>query len=176
MVSTLNKWIAGEYGSLVKGQEGVVVLGLERVTVQEAEELRNVVRETGAAFRVTKNRLAKVALADTGVEVDDSAWGGTCALLVGDPETALSAAKAIEALWKKGRESQITFRGAYFDGSTMTAAEAAGIPSMPDRQTLRAMMAMALAGTARQLATLLQEVPASTARALQARADQGEAA
>ena len=176
MVSQLNQWIAREYGALAKDQDGVVVLGLDKVTVQEAQELRNAVRESGARIRVAKNRLAKVALKEIGVPIEDDSWGGTCALLVGSTEETISAAKAIDELWKKGRESTITFRGAFFDGSTMTAAEAAGIPKMPDRQTLRAMIAMAIAGPARQLATILNEVPASTARALNARADQGEAA
>ena len=46
---------------------------------------------------------------------------------------------------------------------------------MPDRQTLRGQLATLLTGSARQLATLLSEVPASTARAISARVDGGEA-
>ena len=176
MVSQINKWIAGEYGSLVAEKDGVLVLGLDKVSVQEAQELRNAVRETGAALHVTKNRLARVALEEAGVPIETDAWGGTCALLVGTTEETISAAKAIDELWKKGRESEITFRGAFFHGTTMGAAEAASIAKMPDRQTLRGMLAGAIAGTGRRLATILNEVPASTARCINARADQEEAA
>ena len=57
-----------------------------------------------------------------------------------------------------------------------TPTEAASIAGMPDRQTLRAMMVGVISAPARKLATVLNEVGASTARCMQARADQGDAA
>ena len=175
MVSTLNRWITKEYSDLIKDQEGVVVVELEKVTVQEAQEIRNAVRESGAVLRVARNRLAKVALKEIGVPIDDAAFDGICAFLVGDTESTLAAAKAISELWKKGRESTVTFKGGLFDGSILDADQAAGLPALPDRHTLRGMFCSAIIAPARSLAALLLEVPASTARALSARADQGDA-
>lgn len=178
MVSYINEWIVREYSDLVKDQDGVVLLGVESLTVEEAQSLRNDVRETGAQIVIGKKRLVRVALNDVGIELDDEAWGaGSTALLVGDTEATISAAKAIEKIYKKAKDDRkVTYRGAYFDGSVMNAKEAASIAAMPDRQTLRAMMCGVISAPARKLATVLNEVGASTARCVQARVDQGDAA
>lgn len=178
MVSYINEWIVREYSELVKDQDGVVLLSVESLTVEEAQTLRNEVRETGASLIVGKKRLVRVALKEVGIELGDDAWdSGSTALLVGDAETTINAAKTIEKLYKKAKDARkVNYRGAFFDGSVMNATEAASIAGMPDRQTLRGMMVGVLSAPARKLATVLNEVGASTARCLQARADQGDAA
>ncbi|NQU49570.1 MAG: 50S ribosomal protein L10 [Planctomycetes bacterium] len=178
MVSTINKWIVQEYCEAVKDKDGVVLLSMEGLSVEEALGLRNSVRATGASLVMGKKRLVRVALSESGIEFDDAAWEmGNCALLVGDAESAIGASKAIEAFCKPQKEKRkISYRAAYFDGSVMPASEAAGIAGMPDKNTLRSMLCGALNGPGRQLAVLLKEVGASTARCLQARADQEDAA
>ena len=176
MVSNINQWMVTGYRKQFEGREGLVLLGLEALSVQEAQALRNSIRETGAELRVTKNRIAKVALKEIGIEFDPSAWAGLCGILVGTTEATISATKAIEELWKKSPERKVHYRGALLDGVMMTAEEASCIADMPDTHALHAMMCGALLGSARQLATLLRELPASTARVLQARADQEESA
>lgn len=176
MVSTLNKWIVQDYVQFLKDQEGIVVLSLDQVSVDEAQNLRNAIRDQGAALRIGKNRLVHVALEEVGIPIPKEAFDGTCGLLVGDTEATIGAAKAVEEIWKKVKPRKVNYCGAFFDGTVMSAVEAATIAAMPDKQTLRAMLCGAIQGTARSLAALLQEVPASTARAIQARADQEEAA
>lgn len=177
MVSKINELIVAEYSALMKDQEGVVVLTLEGLSVQEAEGLRASVRATGAELKLAKSRLAKVAIKANQIPIEDTAFVGSAALLVGSVDTTLAAAKAIEQLAASQQEERtIFFRGAWFDGTAMGEAEAASIPSMPDKHTLRGMMVGALSGSARMLATLMREVPASTARALSARAGQEDPA
>jgi len=176
MVSTINEWMAGGYRKEFEDREGLVLLSLGSLSVEETQALRTSIREAGADLRVTKKRLAKVALKEIGIEFDDKAWSGMCGMLVGSTEATIGAAKAIEDLWKKAPERKVNYQAAMLDGSLMTAEEASRIADMPDKNTLRAMMCGALLGSARQLATLLREVPASTARVMQARADQGESA
>ena len=175
MASVLNTWLAKEYIDLVSSQEGVVVLGLHGLTVEETQQVRNVIREAGASLRVVKNRIAQTALAEAGIGIDESAWDGSCAILAGDAEATLGASKAIRAMFTGDAAERLRFQGALLDGSLMDAAQASLIPSMPDRQTLRGQLATLLTGSARQFATLLSEVPASTARAISARVDGGEA-
>lgn len=178
MVSYINEWIVREYSELVKDQDGVVLLGVESLSVEEAQSLRNEVRETGAQLVLGKKRLVRVTLREVGIELEEDAWSmGSAALLVGDTEATISAAKAIEKIYKKAKDDRkVTYRGAFFDGTVMNATEAASIAGMPDRQTLRAMMVGVISAPARKLATVLNEVGASTARCMQARADQGDAA
>lgn len=173
MVSYVNEWIVNSYSQQFEGREGLMLLSIEGLTVEESQALRNEVRKSGAELRVTKNRLAKVALKEVGIEFDSSDWAGMCGVLVGDTEATIGAAKAIEELWKKDPKRKVNYRAAMLDGALMNADEAARIAEMPDKNTLRAMMCGALMGPARSLASLLREVPASTARVLQARADQG---
>mgnify|MGYP000941309280 FL=1 len=82
MVSNLNEWMVGTYGAEFSGKEGLVLLSIENLTVEESQELRNKVRESGAQLRVTKNRLAKVALKQAGIEFDEDSWSVMCGILV----------------------------------------------------------------------------------------------
>ncbi|RMH03583.1 MAG: 50S ribosomal protein L10 [Planctomycetota bacterium] len=177
MVSTLNQLIVNEYAELVKGREGVVVLSMDGLTVDESQRMRNLVRESGADLRVTRVRLARVAMREAEVPLDLAGQSGLTGLLVGDVEATIAAAKAIEKEWEKAKDQRkVHFRAAWLDGSLMGPEEAARIPAMPDRQTLRGMLCSVLSAPARQLAQVINEVSASTARALQARADQEDAA
>lgn len=176
MPSRINEMIVEEYADLLKERDGVVLIHIGTLTVQEAQQVRNKVRENGAEFQVTKSRLAKVALRQCNIPIPGEAFEGTCAMLVGDAEATIKATKAIEELWKKAPQKKLQYRAAWFDGSLMGAAEAARIPSLPDKQTVRSMLAGVLQAPMRQLAVVLQEVPASSARALRARAEQGPSA
>ena len=92
MVSYINEWIVREYSELVKDQDGIVLLGVESLSVEEAQSLRNEVRETGAQLVLGKKRLVRVALREVGIELEDDAWNtGSAALLVGDTESTISA-------------------------------------------------------------------------------------
>lgn len=176
MPSKINEWMVREYASILKDGEGVVVLALEGLSVEQATTLRNEIRATGAEFRVTRNRLTGVAFREAGISIDPGALKGPCAVLVGSAEETISAAKAVEKLWGAEKERKVHYRGAFLDGSAMNAAEAATIAAMPDKNTLRAMMCGAILGPARMLATVLSEVPASQARAIKARSEQEPAA
>jgi len=177
MVSTINEWIVSEYTDFFRDKEGVVLLDMHALSVEESQNLRASIRATGAELRLTKKRLAKVAMKEAGIALGDDAWcAGDLAVLVGDAEATISAAKAIKDAFGDDEANRIVYRGAYFDGSIMNAEEAVTLASMPDKQTLRGMLCGAVSGPARSLASLLSEVPASTARVLQARADQGDAA
>ncbi len=176
MPSKINEWIVREYTGLLKKGEGVLVLGCEGLTVAEASALRREISGTGAELCVTRKTLANVAIKAAGIPIDMSTMPGTCALLIGNPEATIAAAKAVEKLWEKAKERKVVYRAAYFDGSSMSAAEAARIHAMPDKNTLRAMMCGAIIGPARKLAAVLNEIPASQARVLQARADKEQPA
>lgn len=176
MPSKINEWIVREYTGLLKQGEGVLVLGCEGLTVAEASALRREINGTGAELCLTRKTLANVAIKAAGIPIDLSQVPGTCALLIGNPEATIAAAKAVEKLWDKAKERKVVYRAAFFDGSQMSAAEAARIHAMPDKNSLRAMMCGAILGPARMLATALREVPASNARVLQARADKEQPA
>ena len=71
----------------------IVVAHQVGMTVAESGELRRKMREAGAGFKVTKNRIAKLALKGTRFEDLDSLFTGPTA--VGMSQDPVAAAKAI---------------------------------------------------------------------------------
>ena len=49
----------------LKGSSSVIVSHYDGLSVNETDNLRKEMRENGAKFKVTKNRLTKLAIADT---------------------------------------------------------------------------------------------------------------
>ena len=71
----------------------VVVTHYSGLTVAEITELRSQLRVAGASFKVTKNRLTKLALAGTGFEGLDDLFNGPTAIAYShDPVAAAKVA------------------------------------------------------------------------------------
>ena len=94
------QWVAELNGVFQKA--GLVVVALNKgLTMPETTELRNNVRNDGANYRVTKNRLTKLALAGTPCEsIADLMVGPTA---IAYSEDAISAAKAVVNMAKKSK-------------------------------------------------------------------------
>ena len=60
--------LLSELNELFSNAEIVVVSHYKGLTVQEVSELRNNIRKAGAGFRVTKNRITRLALKGTKFE------------------------------------------------------------------------------------------------------------
>ena len=60
--------LLSELNELFNGAEVIVVSHYKGLTVKEVSELRNNVRKAGAGFRVTKNRITRLALKGTKFE------------------------------------------------------------------------------------------------------------
>ena len=60
--------LLAELNGIFKEAESVVLAEYIGLTVAEAEALRKKIREAGASLRVTKNRIARLALKDTKFE------------------------------------------------------------------------------------------------------------
>ena len=87
----------------------VVVTHYVGLTVAEMSELRNKVREAGAKFRVTKNRITRLALAGTQYEsLSDLMKGPTAVSFSEDP---IAAAKAVVQFAKKNEKEYILCEG-----------------------------------------------------------------
>ncbi|OYW83997.1 MAG: 50S ribosomal protein L10, partial [Sphingobium sp. 32-64-5] len=85
LVSTLNA-VFGEVGVVVVTRN----LGL---TVGQSTALRQKMRDAGASYKVTKNRLAKIAAKDTDYESISSLLTGPCGLATSvDPVAAAKVA------------------------------------------------------------------------------------
>jgi large subunit ribosomal protein L10 len=110
------------------------------LTVAEAEELRDILREQGMTYRVTKNTLLRLAAKNTEAlaSLDASAFHGPMALAMGfDDEVA--PARVIFQYAKKHDALQIV--GAITgEGQLLTAAEVKALALLPSREQLLAQV------------------------------------
>ena len=163
LVDTLQSEFTGSVCIVVTHQSGM--------SVSEATQLRRQMREAGASFRVTKNRLAKRALEGT-------EFAGLAPLFTGPTAVAFSrdpVAAAKAAVTFANRNDKLTIVGGGLSGQALDAAGVRALATLPSLDELRAKIVGLLQAPATKLAGLLQAPGAQLARVVAAHADQGEA-
>ena len=105
--------LLSELNELFSNSEIVVVSHYKGLTVKEVSELRDNIRKVGAGFRVTKNRITRLALKGTNFEnLADLFKGPTAIAFASDPVSACKAcvefAKTNEKLIKYCKENNVT--------------------------------------------------------------------
>ena len=146
----------------------VVVTHQTGLTVAESSDLRGRMREAGAGFKVTKNRLTKIALQGTKYEdITDLFTGPTAIGTSADP---VSAAKTLVAFAKEN--DKLTIVGGALDGKVLDKAGVEALAKLPSLDELRASLVGLLNAPATKVARVAQAPAAKLARVIQARADQ----
>jgi large subunit ribosomal protein L10 len=146
----------------------VVVTHFQGMSVAEVTELRREMREVGARFRVTKNRLAKIALADTAYSpIADLFRGPTAIAYSADP---VAAPKAAVSFAKKN--DKLVIIGGGLGGALLTAEQVKALADLPSLDQLRATLIGLLTTPAARLVGVLQAPAGQLARVLAARAEQ----
>jgi len=142
------------------------------MTVAESTELRSRMREAGAGYKVTKNRLAKLALAGTTYEpISDLFNGPTAIAYSADPV----AAARVAVNYSKENDKLVVIGGAM--GDTLLDENAVkALASLPSLDELRGKLVGMLNTPATRVAGVLQAPAGQLARVLGAYANQGEAA
>jgi len=148
----------------------VVVTHYSGLTVKEMGDLRGRMREAGALFKVTKNRLTRLALKDTKFEpLSDMFTGPTAIAYSEDP---VAAAK-VAVDFAKENEKLIVLGGA-LDAETLDADGVKAVASLPSLDELRAKIVGMLNTPASRIAQVLQAPGGQVARVVGAYASQGE--
>ncbi len=172
MPNIVNKMVVRELTEDFKEAEGMVLVSFGGLTVKENEDLRNRLAEKGVSFRMVRNRLARRALKDVGIECGGEGLCGNTGIAYGSPEEAIGAAKIFtDPVVKK--VGKVTITGGMLEGSPLDAASARALADVPDRDTLNAQLLGVISGPARSLASVVNAVPSSIARVLMARVDEG---
>ncbi len=161
--------IVDELGTIFKDAEVVVVTHYMGMTVAEVTDLRRQMREVGARFRVTKNRLAKLAVADTPyAPLAELLTGPTAIAYSPDP---VAAPKTIAAFAKKNDKLKIV--GGGYGGNLLDAAAVQDLAELPSLDELRAKLLALINTPATRLVGLLQAPGGQIARVLRAKAELG---
>lgn len=170
MPNLVNTIVSAEYKRIYDESEGLLVAAIAGLTVSESESLRVDLAKGGARLRMVRNAMAHRMLAEQGFEFPADTFVGNVALVFGSTEAAIHAAKVMTSVEAR-KLGKITLRGGLLDGSQLSAGDAVLLADTPDKQTLRAQLLGVISGPARGLVSLLNALPSSMARVLQARVD-----
>lgn len=150
----------------------VVVTHQSGLTVAESTDLRRRMREAGASYKVTKNRLVKLALVGTPYEGITNLFEGPTAIAYSaDPV----AAARIAVSFSKENDKLVVIGGAMAENQ-LDAAGVKALAALPSLDELRGKLLCLLNAPATKVAGVLQAPASQLARVLSAYAEQGEAA
>jgi large subunit ribosomal protein L10 len=149
----------------------VVVTRNLGMTVAQSTQLRNKMREAGASYKVSKNRLAKIALEGTDYAgISDLLTGPTALATSTDP---VAAAKVVSDFAKTNDKLEIV--GGAMGKQVLDAEGIKALASLPSLDELRAKLVGLVQAPATKLATITQAPAAQIARVLAAYAEKDAA-
>jgi large subunit ribosomal protein L10 len=123
------------------GSRTLIVSEYRGLTVREIQDIRRSLRKQDVTYRVVKNRLMKIAVADSIGSAIDELLTGPTAIAFGQDEGA--TAKAVIDTMRPYRQVRIT--GALLGNRAIDAASVTRLASLPPRDTLLSQIAGAFA-------------------------------
>jgi len=140
----------------------VVVAHYSGLTVAEMGDLRSQMREVGAGFKVTKNRITRLALEGTKFAgLSDMFTGPTAIAFSSDPV----AAPKVAMKFAKTNEKLIVLGGS-FDGDMLDQDGVKTLASLPSLDELRGKIVGLLQAPATKVAGVLQAPGGQVARVI----------
>ena len=148
----------------------VIVAQYSGLTVNESESLRKEMRANGAKFKVTKNRLTKIALTGTPYEsIEDLFTGPTAIAYSSDP---VAPARVSVEFEKKFENFKIL--GGSYEGEKIDNAKINFLATLPSLDQIRAKLLGLLNAPAQKIASITQAPGGQLARLINARSEQLE--
>jgi large subunit ribosomal protein L10 len=123
------------------GSRTLIVSEYRGLTVRELQEIRRALRKQDVTYRVIKNRLLKIAAADTIGSALDPLLTGPTAIAFGQDEGA--KAKAVIDTMRPYRQVRIT--GALLGDRVVEAEAVTRLAALPSREVLLSQIAGAFA-------------------------------
>ena len=164
LVATLN--------AVFKAANVVVVAHYSGLTVVQMQNLRRQMKQAGAAVKVAKNRLAKIALDGTDVAtIAPLLKGPTLIAYSGDPV----AAPKVAVDFAKTNERFVILGGA-MGATSLNPDGVKALAALPSLDELRAKIVGLIQAPATKVAQLLNAPASKLARVVQAYASKSEAA
>jgi large subunit ribosomal protein L10 len=161
-----------ELNAVFKTTSVAIVAHYSGLTVAQMQKLRMQMKQAGASVKVSKNRLAKIALEGTDVAAIGSLLKGPTVIAtskdpVAAPKVAIDFAKANE---------KFVILGGSMGKTVLNVDSVKALASLPSLDELRAKLVGLIQAPATKLAQLANAPAAKLARVIQAHASKGEAA
>ena len=131
--------------------ESVMIAQYQGLNVNELDELRKQLREKGILFKITKNRITKIAIKETSKkDLEKYFTGPTAAAISSDP---ISTAKILAKFAKSHDKLKIV--AGFMDGKVLDKNEVAIIATLPTLDEARAKIVGILTSPAQKILSIL---------------------
>ena len=131
--------------------ESIIVTHIDGLTVSETTNLRSNMRDANCKFKVTKNKIAKLALRKTKFEHLDSLFSGPTA--IGSSEDTIAPAKVLVNFIKETEKIKII--GGGIESKSLSIDEITNLASLPSLDELRSkLIGLLTAGPTKLIRTI----------------------
>ena len=148
----------------IETSSSVIVAHYSGLTVNESEQLRTEMRNNGAKFKVTKNRLTKLALEQTKFKDLIDLFKGPTAIAYSDNPVA--PAKVAANFDKKLEKFKII--GGGYDGEKIDIEKINFLATLPSMDELRGKILGLISAPAQKIASIVKEPSGQLARLVSA--------
>ena len=151
----------------IDSSSSVIVAHYSGLTVNESEDLRSEMRNNGAKFKVTKNRLTKLALEQTQFkDIADLFTGPTAIAYSDDP---VAPAKVAVDFEKKLENFKII--GGGYDGQKIEKDKINFLATLPSMDELRGKIVGLISAPAQKIASIVKEPAGQMARLVSSKSE-----
>ena len=131
--------------------QSIIVTHINGLTVSETTNLRSNMRDANCKFKVTKNKIVKLALKKTKFEHLDSLFTGPTA--IGSSEDAIAPAKVLVKFTKE--TEKINIIGGGIETKTLSVDEIINLASLPSLDEVRSkLIGLIMAGPTKLVRTI----------------------
>ena len=140
-----------EMKKVFSSNEAVMIAHYQGLNVNELDKIRDEMRKSGIFFKITKNKITKIALKETKYkELEKFFTGPTAAAISSDP---IMSAKILAKYAKKGSNLKIV--AGFMDGKVLEAEDVAKIATLPTLDEARANIVGILSAPAQKIISIL---------------------
>ncbi len=161
----------GELNGVFSNASAVIITHYKGLSVAEMTTLRGQIREAGASYKVTKNRLAKIALEGTSYTGLADSFTGTTAISYS--EDPVAAAKAVVEYAKKN--DKLVIVGGAMGEQVLDVNGVKALADLPSLDELRSKLIGLVMAPATKVAQVTQAPASKLARVLNAYATKEDA-
>lgn len=162
-----------EIKNRLTGSTGVIMADYRGLTVKEMQELRSKVREAGGEVKVYKNTLTEIAVRELALPSMDEFLNGPTAFVFAG-EDPVAPTKAVMGFAKEHKALEV--KGGFVQNAIVDAAAVKAIAALPSRDELIAKLLGTMLNPLVNTVRVLNAPVGALARAINAVAQQKEAA
>ena len=131
--------------------EAVIVTHYQGLTMQQLDDLRNRMREHGIQFKITKNRITKLAIEKTRCKELSELFSGPTAVALS--KDAITSAKILTKFSKEN--SNLKILGGIMGTDVLDVAGVQNVATLPSLEEARAKIVGILRSPAQKIASIL---------------------